>query len=199
MFSFVRSAFEAGATAANYVEVVSADRHRGMWRITVRDLGAGSARISAVPVGTRVSFEGPYGLFSEAARTAPKLAIIAAGIGVTPVRALLEQAQFAPGDATILLRAGSEEETYLWDEIREIAAAKGARCYSMIGHRARSGSSWMSEADAQRGVTLRSVFPDLATSDLYVCGPTSWLDSVEADARAAGIPAHQLHSERFDW
>jgi predicted ferric reductase len=168
-------------------------------RITVRDLGAGSARISAVPVGTRVSIEGPYGLFSEAARTAPKLAIMAAGIGVTPVRALLEHAQFAPGDATILLRAGSDEETYLWDEIRELAAAKGARCYSMIGHRAHTGSSWMSEADAQRGVTLRSVFPDLADSDLYVCGPTSWLDSVEADARAAGIPAHQLHSERFDW
>ncbi len=168
-------------------------------RITVRDLGAGSARISAVPVGTRVSFEGPYGLFSEAARTAPKLAIMAAGIGVTPVRALLEHAQFAPGDATILLRAGTNEETYLWDEIRELAAAKGARCYSMIGHRAHRGSSWMSEADAQRGVTLRSVFPDLATSDLYVCGPTAWLDSVEADARAAGIPAHQLHAERFDW
>ncbi len=168
-------------------------------RITVRDLGAGSARISAVPVGTRVSFEGPYGLFSEAARTAPKLAIMAAGIGVTPVRALLEHAEFAPGDATILLRAGTNEETYLWDEIRELAAAKGARCYSMIGHRAHSGSSWMSEADAQRGVTLRSVFPDLVNSDLYVCGPTSWLDSVEADARAAGIPAHQLHAERFDW
>jgi glycerol-3-phosphate dehydrogenase len=41
VFSFVRSAFEAGATAANYVEVVSADRHRGMWRITVRDLETG--------------------------------------------------------------------------------------------------------------------------------------------------------------
>lgn len=168
-------------------------------RITVRDLGAGSARISQVPVGTRVSIEGPYGLFSEAARTAPKLAIMAAGIGVTPVRALLEHAQFAPGDATILLRAGSEEETYLWDEIRELAAAKGARCYSMVGHRADTASSWMSEADARRGVTLRSVFPDLADSDLYVCGPTAWLDSVEADARAAGIPPHQLHSERFDW
>lgn len=168
-------------------------------RITVRDLGAGSARISTVPVGTRVSFEGPYGLFSEAARTAPKLAIMAAGIGVTPVRALLEHAEFAPGDATILLRAGSDEETYLWDEIRKLAAAKGAQCYSMIGHRSHTGSAWMSEADSQRGVTLRSVFPDLADSDLYVCGPTSWLDSVEADARAAGIPAHQLHAERFDW
>jgi predicted ferric reductase len=97
-------------------------------RITVRDLGKGSAQLSTVPVGTRVSIEGPYGLFSTAARTSRKLAILAAGIGVTPVRALLEHASFAPGEATILLRASTPEETYHWDEIRSIAAAKGAAC-----------------------------------------------------------------------
>ena len=168
-------------------------------RITVRELGSGSARISAVPVGTKVSIEGPYGLFSEAARTSPKLAIIAAGIGVTPVRALLEHAQFAPGEATILLRAGSQDETYLWDEILELAAAKGATCYVMVGHRSRTGPSWMSESDVQRGVTLDAAFPDLAQSDLYLCGPAAWLDSVEAEARATGIASHHIHAERFGW
>jgi ferredoxin-NADP reductase len=150
-------------------------------------------------VGTKVSIEGPYGLFSDAARTSPKLAIVAAGIGVTPIRAFLEHARFAPGEATILLRAGSDDETYLWDEIRDIAAAKGATCYVMVGHRARSGPRWMSEVDAARGVTLSGVFPDLARSDLYLCGPTAWLDAIEADARATGIPSHQIHAERFDW
>jgi predicted ferric reductase len=168
-------------------------------RITVRDLGAGSARISAVRPGTGVSIEGPYGLFSDSARTSPKLAIIAAGIGITPIRALLEHAQFAPGDATILLRAGSQDETYLWDEVRELAEAKGAACYVMVGHRSRTGPTWMSQADVRRGVTLTSIFPDLAQSDLYLCGPTAWLDSVEAEVRATGIPSHQIHAERFDW
>lgn len=168
-------------------------------RITVRNLGAGSAQLNALPVGTRVSIEGPYGLFSAAARTSPKLAIIAAGIGVTPVRALLEQASFAPGDATILLRASTPEETYHWDEIRAIAAAKGAECYTMIGHRPRYTSSWMSAADVDRGVTLASTFPDLADSDVYLCGPTPWLDLVEEDVRAAGLRPHQIHAERFDW
>lgn len=172
------------------------DRHA---RITVRELGNGSGRISAVPRGTRVSFEGPYGLFTDAARTAPKLAIVAAGIGVTPVRALLEQSSLAPGEATILLRAADTGETYLWDEIEALAAAKGARLYTMIGKRSTRAPRWMPARDAQRGVTLTSAFPDLLDSDLYICGPTAWLDLVEADARAAGIPSHQLHSERFDW
>lgn len=168
-------------------------------RITVRDLGAGSSRISAVPVGTAVSIEGPYGIFSDVARTAPRLAVIAAGIGVTPVRALLESARIAPGEATILLRAGSPDETYLWDEIGDIAAAKGATLYSMVGHRARRGPAWMTDEDARRGVTLTSVFPRLGDSDLYICGPTNWLDEVVADARAHGVPEHRIHAERFDW
>jgi predicted ferric reductase len=59
-------------------------------RITVRELGKGTGRLSALPVGTRVSIEGPYGLFTDAARTSPKLAIVAAGIGIAnpcPARA----------------------------------------------------------------------------------------------------------------
>ena len=146
-----------------------------------------------------MSIEGPYGLFTDAARTAPKLAIVAAGIGVTPVRALLEHASFAPGEATVLLRATSTDETYLWDEVREIAAAKGATLYTMIGSRSAHGPRWMPEHDARRGVSLASIFPDLVESDLYLCGPSVWLDLVEADARALGIPDHQLHAERFDW
>lgn len=168
-------------------------------RITVRGLGAGSSRIGEIPAGTPVSIEGPYGIFSDVARTSPRLAIVAAGIGVTPVRALLENARIAPGEATILLRAGDQDETYLWDEMGEIAAAKGAALYTSVGHRARRGSTWLAEEDARRGVTLRSVFPKLTSSDLYLCGPSNWLDAVEAEARAAGIPEHQIHAERFDW
>jgi predicted ferric reductase len=168
-------------------------------RITVRNLGAGSAQLTTIPVGTRVSIEGPYGLFSDAARTSPKLTIIAAGIGVTPVRALLEQSSFAPGEATILLRASAVDETYHWDEIRAIATAKGATCYSMVGHRPHGVDSWMTAADYERGVTLQSAFPDLADSDVFLCGPTAWLDLIEADVHASGIRPHQIHAERFDW
>lgn len=168
-------------------------------RITVRALGAGSSGLFALPRGTRVSIEGPYGLFTAAARTAPKLGILAAGIGITPVRALLEHSDLRPGEATIVLRASTIEETWLWDEVIALAEAKGATVYSLIGRRDPLDPSWLPEADARRGVTLTSVFPDLADTDLFVCGPTAWLDHVEHDARVAGLPSQQLHSERFDW
>jgi predicted ferric reductase len=168
-------------------------------RITLRAVGNGTARLAQLPKGTRVSLEGPYGLFTDVARTSPKLAIVAAGIGVTPVRALLEHSRLAPGEATILLRASTSDETYLWEEMGELAAERGATLYTMIGKRPAKRNSWLSAEDASRGVTLRSCFPDLAHSDLYVCGPTVWTDLVVSEAKAAGMPAHQIHAERFDW
>jgi ferredoxin-NADP reductase len=138
-------------------------------------------------------------LFTDAARTAPKLAIIAAGIGVTPVRALLEQSRLAPGEATVLLRASSADETYLWDEMAAMAQSRHATFYTMVGRRPKGVSTWMSEDDFARGVSLRSSFPALAESDLYVCGPTAWTDLVVREARALGLPSHQIHTERFDW
>jgi len=41
VFSFVRSAFEAGAAAANYVELVSAERLADRWVATLRDVETG--------------------------------------------------------------------------------------------------------------------------------------------------------------
>jgi predicted ferric reductase len=168
-------------------------------RITVRALGDGTTRLGRIPRGTRVSIEGPYGLFTDAGRTSPKLAIIAAGIGITPVRALLEDSRLAPGETTILLRGSHEGENFLWDEMAQLAQARGAHFYSSVGPRARRAHSWLSARDVDRNVSLRSVFPDLRNSDLYICGPQAWSDAVVADAKANGLPDHQIHTERFDW
>lgn len=166
-------------------------------RITVRDLGAGSARLGRIRPGAAVSLEGPYGLFTTHARTAPYLALVASGIGITPVRALLEDTDLRPGEATVLLRGTDDRQQYLWRETAALADASGSAVCAMVGPRARSRPSWMTEEDLRRGVTLGSVFPHLLESDLYVCGPQAWADLVVQDARRAGVPAHRIHHERF--
>lgn len=167
-------------------------------RITVRDLGAGSSRLGRIRPGAFVSLEGPYGLFTSRARTAPYLALVASGIGITPVRALLEDTDLRPGEATVLLRGRDAQQQYLWRETADLAATTGSRLFAMVGHRARSRATWMPEEDLRRGVTLLSVFPRLLESDLYVCGPRAWSDLVVREARLAGVPEHQIHQERFE-
>ncbi|MBP2456670.1 putative ferric reductase [Clavibacter michiganensis] len=168
-------------------------------RLTVRALGRGSAGLGRLEPGTPVSFEGPYGVFTDVSRTRERVAVVASGIGITPIRAFLEELDVPAGAVTILLRARDPRETYLWDEVVEWAAARGHRVFTSIGPRGSGRAGWLSAADVERGVHAGTAFPDLRGSDLYVCGPQRWADLVVADATAAGLPAAQLHRERFSW
>ena len=98
----------------------------------------------------------------------------------------------------MLLRGSDPSASYLWDEIAELGRRSGSAVYSMIGHRPAHGDDWRSKDAIDRGVTLRTVFPQLDQSDLYVCGPPAWTDLVLRDAEAQGVPAHRIHLERFD-
>jgi len=168
-------------------------------RITVRSLGTGSAALGRVRPGARVSIEGPYGIFTDAHRTASKVAVVAAGIGITPVRSLLGHADLHPGEATVVLRATDPEQSYLWSEITALPSMRGNTVFAVMGPRPAGLATWLSAEALGRGVTIQSAFPDLQDSDLYVCGPQSWTDLVIRDARAAGLPEQQIHVERFDW
>ena len=46
--------------------------------------------------------EGPYGRLSGRARTRRQVALIGAGVGITPLRALAEGLDYAPGEAVLL-------------------------------------------------------------------------------------------------
>jgi predicted ferric reductase len=171
----------------------------GRLRITVRNLGRGSAALARLKPGTRVAVEGPYGLFSTAARSRARVVLIGAGIGITPIRALLENTPFAPGDATVILRGHSQSGLYLGEEILELCRRRGATLFHLTGRRPRGVRTWQPEAEVRAGYRLSSYAPHIADADIYVCGPAGWAKNVLDDARRAGVREEQLHYERFDW
>jgi ferredoxin-NADP reductase len=168
-------------------------------RITVRDLGKGSSRLLNLKPGTRVSFEGPYGLFTETARTTEKIVLIGAGIGITPIRAMLEDPQLAHTDMTVILRGSNDEEVYLWEETYDLCVAKDAWLRVLVGRRPRGVETWMSAEAYNQGERLSTLVPYITEADVFICGPDGWTDLVIRDAKHAGVPAHRIHSERFDF
>jgi len=171
----------------------------GKLRITVRNLGDGSARLARIKPGTKVAIEGPYGLFSTAARTRNNVVMIGAGIGITPLRSLLETTPFEPGHATVLLRGHDESELFLGQEIMALCQARGVTLFHLTGPRSSGDHAWLPRTAVQDGFTLTSYAPGIADADVYVCGPALWAASVIRDVQSAGVPAEQLHYERFDW
>lgn len=167
-------------------------------RITVRDLGDSTAILQNVQRGTAVWFEGPYGVFTESVRTAKRVALIGSGIGLAPIRALVESMDVAPGDLTVIARARTENELYLIDEIINLAHAKRGAVYTFTGPRGRK-AAWLPWDESERGVTISTMIERPADVDYYMCGPEMWMDALIADLTRAGVPAHRIHNEQFAW
>ncbi|MCU1538622.1 MAG: oxidoreductase, partial [Humibacillus sp.] len=174
-------------------------------RITVRGLGDHSAALAHLHRGTRVLVEGPYGAFTTQGRTRRRVLLIAAGIGVTPVRAILEELvheeHAAAGDVTVLYRANDAAQMPLGDEIAHLTSVGGHRLVPLVGPPAPG--SWLpplprsaSRSDTDR---LRELVPDVALHEVYLCGPAPWMTLVRQGLRHAGVPDTHIHDERFSW
>jgi predicted ferric reductase len=189
-----------GWSRANPYSLSAAPR-RDRLRITVKDLGDGSGRLARLRPGTKVLIEGPYGRLTSDVREGRGVTLVASGIGITPLRALLEELDTAAGPVTLIYRAGNPDEFLFRDELDRLAAARGARVVYLPGRRLRSRASWLPESAGHLSdvEALRRLVPDIAANDVYVCGPGPWMEAVACAAGAAGVTPERIHAERFAW
>ncbi len=186
-----------GWSRGNPYSLSAAPRHDRL-QITAKDLGDGSGRLAGLQPGTRVLIEGPYGRLTGEHRVGSRVVMLACGIGITPMRALLEDLPFLPGQATLVYRARSEQDLVFRDELAALAAERGIAVHLLIGP--RRPDSWLPQGSALNDVEgLRRLVPRLAASDVFVCGPGPWMDAAIRAVRTAGVPDAQLHVERFSW
>jgi ferredoxin-NADP reductase/DMSO/TMAO reductase YedYZ heme-binding membrane subunit len=171
---------------------LSAPPTRDYLRFTVKDLGGHSAAVARLAPGTKVRAEGPYGAFTARRRRSRQVLLLAAGVGITPVRALFETLPARRGDLTLLYRASAEEELLFRRELTAIAEARGARLQFLVGRRSEVG-------DPIQPRVLTSLVPGLVGHDVYVCGPESFMEHAVTALRAAGVPRHRIHHESFSF
>jgi predicted ferric reductase len=167
-------------------------------RITVAEVGDGSAALRGLRPGTRVLVEGPYGRLSERARTRRRVALIGAGVGITPLRALAEGLSYAPGEVAVLQRY--RDRPLFQREFEQLATDRGLQMFWLPGHR-RAPGSWLGEGvgAADDLTALTWWLPDIADRDVYICGPRPWAADVERTLEAAGVPTDHVHVESFGW
>jgi len=155
-------------------------------RLTVKAVGDHSAALAQLQPGTRVAIEGPYGTFTRDAQRRPRAALIAAGIGVTALRSLLEDLP-AGSDPVVLLRARHERDMALLGEMRELTGQHGGTLHELMGRRGQVLDERL----------LYRLVPDLDQRDVFVCGPEGFVADVTGAARDLGVPEESIHHEAF--
>ncbi|MFJ3719444.1 ferric reductase-like transmembrane domain-containing protein [Streptomyces sp. NPDC090057] len=167
---------------------LSAPPRPDLLRITVKALGDHSAAVPLLRPGTRVWAEGPYGSLTADRATSHRSLLIAAGVGITPLRALFET---LPGEVTLLYRARNAEDLALGGELEAIARRRGGRVLYALNGPHGQRPDFTAES-------LRANFPDLAGHDVYICGPHGFAQDVYQALRAARVPDRRIHHESFE-
>ncbi len=158
-------------------------------RITVKDLGDHSRSVAYLKPGTRVFVEGPYGAFTAGRATTKHIVLIGGGVGITPVRALLDE--FKNGvQIDLIYRVSREEEVVLREELDYLQENSGGtiRVHYLVGSRREH------PMDAK---TLEKLVPRFADSDIYICGPGPLVETVKASVADLGVPKNRFHDEAF--
>ena len=164
-------------------------------RFTIEALGDRTRELQRVKPGTRVFLEGPYGILTGAVRTREKVLLIAGGIGITPLRALLEVLPVRRGDMALLYRAPTNASVVFKKELNRIAEVRGARVDLVTGSR----DQFTFNDDPLSPGGLWAAYPDIRERDIYLCGSPRMMATVEKSLRDIGVPHSQIHLERFSW
>lgn len=162
-------------------------------RFTVRAVGEGTRALAALPAGTPLLLEGPYGSMHGARRTGRRLLLIAGGIGIAPIRALAEGLGFRPGDLDLVYRTRDPGDVPLGRELQALAAHRGFRLHLVAGRRGAPGVG----ADPLGPDAIRRLVPDAADRDIYLCGPDGLMEHARSALLALGAPSSRINLELF--
>lgn len=177
---------------------ISSVPNNNLIRFTIADRGDGSNLMQQLHRGVRVILSGPFGIFTEEHRTRQDVVLIAAGIGIPPVRSLAEGMRSTPGDISILYRTRSSEDAPLLNELEELSELRGHNLRVVEGSRPSNGN-WLSHSEISDSQLLQQYFPNLLQADVFVCGPVQFTQAVEKTLEELGLEPSQIHSEEYAW
>jgi ferredoxin-NADP reductase/MOSC domain-containing protein YiiM/ferredoxin len=175
----------------------------GAYRITVKHEHAGAASgylHTRLRVGAQLEIAAPRGTFILDATNAPVL-LISAGIGATPVLAMLHALATEHTDREIWWLHGarnSRDHCFAAEARALLAALPNVHthvCYSRPGADDLEGRNFQSA-----GRLTASLLVELAPpldAEAYLCGPIPFMDEISAGLAAMGIDASRIHTEPF--
>jgi ferredoxin-NADP reductase len=193
---------EARSVLRNYS--LSGPPGAGYYRITVKHEQHGIASgylHTRLAVGEHLDIAAPRGTFILDGATSAPVLLISAGIGATPVLAMLHALASKHSDREIwwLHGARNSHEHPFAAEARERLASlpnvRGRVYYSRPDRNDVVGRDYDS-AGRLSASTLAELEPP-RDAEAYVCGPAAFMEEISAGLAAIGLEASHIHTEPF--
>lgn len=161
-------------------------------RITPKNVGDYTAKLPNLKPGTPIVLAGPYGSFTPREPLKPKRLYIAGGVGITPLRAMLE-AQDPATDSVLIYGNRTADNIIFKNEIIALQSQKKLTVHHVMS----SEPAYPGETGYVDTARIQRLVPDCLEREVYLCGPPIMMDGIIKGLTAAGLPHGQLHYEKF--
>ncbi|MBW4584498.1 FHA domain-containing protein [Aetokthonos hydrillicola Thurmond2011] len=152
-----------------------------------------------VTVGSKIKLDGPLGKFTCFAHPSQKLLFISAGSGITPMMSMSRWLCDTGANCDIVFFhfARSPRDIIFRQEL-ELMSARHTNFHLAISiTRKERGHSWMSLTGRLDANMLQVVAPDFRDRTVYVCGPDTFMESVNLIMESMGFPLENYYEESF--
>jgi ferredoxin-NADP reductase/MOSC domain-containing protein YiiM len=175
----------------------------GYYRVTVKHERGGAASgylHTRLAVGDQLDIAAPRGTFILDQTHAPVL-LISAGIGATPVLAMLQALAQERSDREIWWLHGARngrEHSFAAEARALLASLPNARAHVYYSRPAPNDLKGRDFDSAGRlTASLLAELNPPPDAEAYMCGPTAFMDDISAGLGALGFDASRIHTEPF--
>jgi ferredoxin-NADP reductase len=190
-----------GRTVERSYSLSSAPSRDGLIAITVKRVPGGVVSnwlADRVRPGDVLSLSGPAGQFVLPRELPPKLLMLSAGSGITPVMSMLRQlmAQRAPTQVVFMHFARTPRDLIFGEELVQLASRIPNLQLSFCVEQA--DESWTAQRGRFSLALLESIAPEFRELPTYLCGPSPFMQAVMQTLEQAEADLSKLRYERFN-
>jgi ferredoxin-NADP reductase len=179
--------------------ISSAPEAVGYLEISVRRQGLVSRTLHAtLRTGSQLAINRPAGQFVYPAHDDRPLALLAGGIGITPLLSMLRHAVTSDPTrpVTLIYSARREQDVAFVNELRVIAERHPQVRIALTLTQATGATRWgLGRVDA---AMIAQHVGDPANTIFCLCGPGSMLSGLREVLQRMGVPDSQIRFEQFD-
>jgi predicted ferric reductase len=168
---------------------LSAPPKNGELVFTIKELGDHSSWLTTMPAGTPVQIEGPYGIFTTERLRGNKVLFIAGGIGITPIKAMVEDLP-AGVTGTVLWRVSKETDLILLEELKTLCAERGIELVTVVGSRTEN-PLWL-----EKTVTALA---DYKEYEVFICASKGLIHTSKDSLLHLGLNKKNIYTEEFEF
>jgi len=163
-------------------------------RVTVKNLGDFTSKVSNLTKNTPVLIEGPYGTFTAKSAPKTKYFFIAGGVGITPIRTLAEKLA-STNNLIIFYSNKTSKDIIFRKELDELSQ----KYHFPIHYIMSNEENYSGEKGRIDKEKLMRLVPDLKDREVYICGPTSMMECLSEMLQELGLKTKHIHYEKFGW